>query len=204
MLFRSLRSLSDAKLQSYLSTVELARAARISLIAETASAYLTLAADRSRLAIAQGTVAVAQQTMDLTEKLVSGGTSNRGDYWQATTVFQQARADVALLTAAIAQDRNALELLAGGKLDDGALPDALPEQLDWFADVPVGLSSAVLLDRPDVLAAEHDLIAANADIGAARAAFFPSLTLTASGGIASAALSALFSGPAAEIGRAHV
>lgn len=195
--FGRLRSLSDAKLQAYLSTVELARAARISLIAETASAYLTLAADRSRLAIAQGTVAVAQQTMDLTEKLVSGGTSNRGDYWQAATVFQQARADVALLTAAIAQDRNALELLAGGKLDDSALPDALPEQLDWFTDVPVGLSSAVLLDRPDVLAAEHDLIAANADIGAARAAFFPSLTLTASGGLASAALSALFSGPAA-------
>ncbi|HEX3758557.1 MAG TPA: efflux transporter outer membrane subunit [Kofleriaceae bacterium] len=195
--FGRLRSLSDAKLQSYLSTVELARAARISLIAETASAYLTLAADRSRLAIAQGTMTVAQQTMDLTEKLVTGGTSNRGDYWQAATVFQQARADVALLTAAIAQDRNALELLAGGKLDDGLLPDALPEQLDWFADVPVGLSSAVLLDRPDVLAAEHDLIAANADIGAARAAFFPSLTLTASGGLASAALSALFSGPAA-------
>ena len=195
--FGRLRSLSDAKLQAYLSTVEAARAARISLIAETASAYLTLAADRSRIAIAQGTMAAAQQTMDLTEKLVTGGTSNRGDYFQAATVFQQARADVALLSAAIAQDRNALELLAGGKLDDAALPDALPEQLDWFTDVPVGLSSAVLLDRPDVLSAEHDLIAANANIGAARAAFFPSLTLTASGGLASAALGALFTGPAA-------
>jgi multidrug efflux system outer membrane protein len=195
--FGRLRSLSDAKLQAYFSTIEAARATRISLIGETASAYLTLAADRSRLAIARDTMASSKRTMDLTEQLVSGGASNRGDYWQAATVFQQARADVALLDAAIAQDRDALELLAGGPVADALLPDAVPEQLDWFADVPVGLSSAVLLDRPDVLAAEHDLIAANADIGAARARFFPSLTLTASGGLASAALAALFTGPAA-------
>jgi multidrug efflux system outer membrane protein len=101
------------------------------------------------------------------------------------------------LTAAIAQDRDALELLAGGPLADALLPEALPAQLDWFADVPVGLSSAVLLDRPDVRGAEHDLMAANANIGAARAQLFPSLTLTASGGIASTALAALFTGPAA-------
>jgi multidrug efflux system outer membrane protein len=80
---------------------------------------------------------------------------------------------------------------------DALLPDALPEQLDWFADVPVGLSSSVLLERPDVLAAEHELRAANADIGAARAQFFPSLSLTATGGLASAALASLFTGPAA-------
>jgi multidrug efflux system outer membrane protein len=77
------------------------------------------------------------------------------------------------------------------------LPEALPDQLDWFADVPVGLSSSVLLERPDVRAAEHDLQAANASIGAARAQLFPSLSLTASGGLASAALAALFTGPAA-------
>lgn len=196
-LFGRLRSQSEARLQAYFSTIEAARATRISLIAETASAYLALAADRSRLAIARDTMTNARQTMDLTEQLVARGASNRGDYWQAATVYQQARADVAQLTAAIAQDRDALELLAGGPLDDAVLPDALPEQLDWFADVPVGLSSAVLLERPDVLAAEHDLQAANADIGAARAQLFPSLTLTASGGLASAALAALFTGPAA-------
>ena len=195
--FGRLRSLSDARLQAYFSTVEAAKATRVSLIAETASAYLTLAADRSRLAIANETVASSQRTMELTEQLVAGGASNRGDFWQASTVYQQARADVALLTAAIAQDRNALELLAGGPLPDAVLPDALPAQIDWFADVPVGLSSAVLLDRPDVRGAEHDLIAANANIGAARAQLFPSLTLTASGGIASTALAALFTGPAA-------
>jgi multidrug efflux system outer membrane protein len=196
-LFGRLKSQSDAKLQAYFSTVEAAKATRTSLIAEAAAAYLTLAADRSRLAIARDTMASSKRTMDLTEQLVGGGTSNRGDFWQAATVYQQARADVALLTAAIAQDRDALELLAGGPLTDDVMPDALPAQLDWFADVPVGLSSAVLLDRPDVLAAEHDLQAANANIGAARAQLFPSITLTASGGLASTALATLFTGPAA-------
>jgi outer membrane protein, multidrug efflux system len=195
--FGRLKSLSDAKLAAYLSTLEAARATQISLVAEIASAYVTLAADRSRLAIAQDTMASSKQTMDLTEQLVTGGTSNRGDYWQAATVYQQARGDVALLTAAIAQDRDALELLAGGPIDGALLPEALPDQLDWFADVPVGLSSSVLLERPDVRAAEHDLQAANASIGAARAQLFPSLSLTASGGLASAALAALFTGPAA-------
>ena len=195
--FGRLRSLSDARLEAYFSTIEAAKATRISLIAETAGAYHTLAADRSRLAIARDTVASSQRTMELTEQLVTGGASNRGDYWQASTVFQQARADVALLTSLIAQDRDALELLAGGPIGDALLPDGLPDQLDWFADVPVGLSSAALLDRPDVRGAEHDLIAANANIGAARAQFFPSLRLTGSGGLASTALLALFTGPAA-------
>ena len=196
-LFGRLKSLSESKREAFLSTVEAAKATRISLIAETATAYVTLAADRSRLAIARDTMESSKRTMELIEQLVSGGTSNRGDVWQATTVYQQARADVGLLVAAIAQDRNALELLTGSPVPDALLPDTLPEQLDWFTDVPVGLSSAVLLERPDVLAAEHDLRAANANIGAARAQFFPSLTLTASGGLASTALAALFSGPAA-------
>jgi multidrug efflux system outer membrane protein len=195
--FGRLKSLSDAKLAAYYSTVEAAGATRISLVAEIAGAYLTLAADQSRLAIARETTTSSKRTMDLTEQLVGGGTSNRGDFWQATTVYQQARADVALLLAAIAQDRDALELLAGGPVADALLPDALPEQLDWFTDVPVGLSSAVLLERPDVRRAERDLQAANANIGAARAQLFPSLTLTASGGLASTALAALFTGPAA-------
>jgi multidrug efflux system outer membrane protein len=196
-LFGRLKSLSDAKLQGYFAAIERVNATRITLIAETSTAYVALAADRSRLAIARDTMAASQRAMDLVEQLVGGGTSNRGDYWQAATVFQQARADVALLTAAIAQDRDALELLAGGPIDDALLPEALPAQLDWFADVPVGLSSAVLLARPDVAAAEHDLIAANANIGEARAEFFPTLSLTASGGLVSIALAALFTGPTA-------
>jgi multidrug efflux system outer membrane protein len=196
-LFGRLKSLSDAKFQTYLSSVEAAKATRISLIAEAATAYLTLAADKSRLVIAKETTESSKKAMDLTEQLVGGGTSNRGDFWQASTVFQQARADVATLTAAIAQDKNALELLAGGALDDSLMPDALPDQLDWFDDVPVGVTSDVLLERPDVLSAEHDLISANANIGAARAQFFPALTLTAQGGLASLTLATLFTGPAA-------
>lgn len=195
-LFGRLKSLSDAKLQQYFSAIETARATRLSLIGEVAAAYLTLAADKSRLAIAQETAASGQRTMDLTNQLVGGGTSNRGDYWQASTVYQQARADVAALTAAIAQDRDAIELLAGGPIPDALLPDALPDPSEMFGDVPIGMSSGVLLARPDVAAAEHDLIAANANIGEARARFFPSLTLTASGGLASIGLAALFTGPA--------
>jgi multidrug efflux system outer membrane protein len=195
--FGKIKSQSDAKLHQYFSAVETARAQRTSLIAETAAAYVAIAADRSRLAIARDTMATSKKAMDLTEALVGGGTSNRGDFWQASTVYDQARGDVAALTATIDQDRNALELLTGSKLDEALLPASLPDALDWFAEVPVGMSSSVLLDRPDVLAAEHDLMAANANIGAARAEFFPSITLTASGGLASLTLGKLFTAPTA-------
>ncbi len=100
--------------------------------------------------------------------------------------------DLASTTALIAQDRNALELLTGGHLPDELLPAELPDNHQWLADVPAGLSSSVLLARPDVLQAEHQLKSANANIGAARAAFFPSLSLTASKGLASPELSDLF------------
>jgi multidrug efflux system outer membrane protein len=196
-LFGRIRNLTEVKRQAYYAAIESLHAEQISLIAETSTAYITYAADRSRLAIAQQTMTTSKKAMDLTEQLVGGGTSNRGDYWQAATVYQQARSDVAELTSSIAQDKNALELLAGGPIGDALLPDALPQQLDWFADVPVGLSSTVLLERPDVLAAEHDLIGANANIGAARAQFFPKLSLTASAGLISAAFTSLLTGPTA-------
>jgi multidrug efflux system outer membrane protein len=194
--FGRIKSLSDARAQEVLATVELARAARVSLVGEIATAYATLAADQSRLVIAREAMENGKRVMELTDQLVGGGTSNRSDYYQASTVFLQGRADVALLTAAIQQDKNALELLAGGPIAAELLPSELPEAQTWFAEVPVGLSSSVLLERPDVLAAEHQLMAANANIGAARAQFFPSLSLTASGGLASSTLGALFSGPA--------
>jgi multidrug efflux system outer membrane protein len=111
-------------------------------------------------------------------------------------VLLTARADIASYTTAVAQDRNALELLVGGRVDDALLPEALPADAGWLAEVPAGLSSDVLLRRPDVLQAEHTLKSANFDVGAARAAFFPQLTLTGSAGLASTALSSLFSGGA--------
>lgn len=193
--FGRIKSLMNAREQQVLSTLELARAARVALIGEIATAYVTLATDRRRLVIATDTRELGKKVMDLSDKLVVGGTGNRSDFYQAKTVYEQARADVAQLTAAIEQDKNALELLAGGALGEDVLSAELPEKADWFAEVPVGMSSTVLLDRPDVRAAEHDLMAANANIGAARAAFFPNLSLTASGGIASAALKTLFTSP---------
>ena len=194
-LFGRQRSLSRAAFENYLSTAEAARAARISLIAETISSYLTLAADETSLAISQRTLESARRSMNLTRGRLDVGVASLVDVKQSETVFQQARSDAASLTSSIAQDRNALELLAGGQLDDSLLPGELPATGDWLADVPAGISSEVLLKRPDILEAEHNLKGSNANIGAARAAFFPSLTLTASGGRASSSLSNLFSGP---------
>ena len=192
-LFGRVRSLSNAALESYLATEAAGRATRISLIAETASVYLTLAADNAQLALSQRTLESAQRTMDITRKRLEAGVSSRLDVRQAETVYQQARADLASTRALIAQDRNALELLTGGPIADSLLPAELPPEHGYLAEVPAGLSSAVLLQRPDVLQAEHQLKSANANIGAARAAFFPSLSLTASSGLASTELSDLFS-----------
>jgi multidrug efflux system outer membrane protein len=192
-LFGRVRSLSKAALESYLATEEAARATRISLIAETASAYLTLAADNSQLELSRRTVESARRSMEVTRKRLEAGVSSRLDVRQAETIYQQARADLASTTALIAQDRNALELLTGSRLPDELLPTELPDDHQWLAEVPAGLSSSVLLSRPDVLQAEHQLKSANANIGAARAAFFPSLSLTASSGLASTELSDLFS-----------
>jgi len=192
-LFGRVRSLSKSALESYLATEAAGRATRISLIAETASAYLTLAADNTQLALSQRTLESAQRTMEITQKRLEAGVSSRLDLRQAETVYQQARADLASTRALIAQDRNALELLTGGSIADSLLPAELPTNQQWLADVPAGLSSSVLLQRPDVLQAEHQLKSANANIGAARAAFFPSLSLTASSGLASTELSDLFS-----------
>jgi outer membrane protein, multidrug efflux system len=192
-LFGRVRSLSKSALESYLATEAAGRATRISLIAETASAYLTFAADSTQLALSQRTLESAQRTMEITRKRLEAGVSSRLDLRQAETVYQQARADLASTRALIAQDRNALELLTGGSIADSLLPAELPTNDEWLADVPSGLSSSVLLQRPDVLQAEHQLKSANANIGAARAAFFPSLSLTASSGLASTELSDLFS-----------
>lgn len=194
-LFGKQRSLSRAAFESYLSTAEAARSARITLIGETITSYLTLAADKTNLAISQRTLESAQRSMELTRSRLVAGVASLVDVKQAETIYQQARSDVASLMASIAQDRNALELLAGSQVDDSLLPTELPESDIWLSDIPAGLSSEVLLKRPDVLEAEHNLKSANANIGAARAAFFPSLTLTASGGRASSSLSNLFSGP---------
>ncbi len=194
-LFGRLRSLSHAAQDQYLATEAGAKAARLTLVSEVASAYLTLATDRSLLAIAGETEASAQRSVDLTRARLSGGVAPRTDVRQAETILDQAKSDRANLTTLVAQDRNALELLVGASVADADLPASI-ESLDGsLAEVPAGLDSRILLRRPDVAQAEYKLRAANAQIGAARAAFFPSISLTALAGFASPQLGALFSGP---------
>jgi multidrug efflux system outer membrane protein len=195
-LFGRVRDLSRAALEQYLATEEGARSTHITLVAETATAYATLAADQDLLTVSQETAASAEQSLTLTKQLNGAGLAGKLDVHQAETVLAQAQSDVEANTTQVAQDRNALNLLVGAPVDDALLPPTLAELSPGIAAAPAGLSSTVLLERPDVLQAEHQLKAANANIGAARAAFFPRISLTSLAGFASTALSSLFTGGA--------
>jgi multidrug efflux system outer membrane protein len=195
-LFGRLGNLSTAAFETYLATESGARSTRITLIGETASAYATLAADRDLLRVSQETLASAERSLGITAQLNDAGLSGKLDVRQAETIVAQARSDVETYTTLAAQDRNALDLLVGAPIDDTLLPISLAALEQGVGRVPVGLSSEVLLGRPDVVEAEHQLRAANANIGAARAAFFPTISLTSVAGLASTALSSLFTGGA--------
>ena len=195
-LFGRVRSLGRAALQRYFATEAAARSTRLALVGDIASAYLTLAADRSRLAIARETEANARRSVDLTGARLRGGIAPRTELRQAETILDQARSDSAALVTAVAQDKNALDLLVGATVDAALLPASLESVDALLNELPAGLSSDVLLRRPDVVQSEYELRAANAEIGAARAAFFPRISLTAVAGLTSSALSSLFSGGA--------
>jgi multidrug efflux system outer membrane protein len=195
-LFGRIRSLSHSALDQYLATEAAARATRLSLTAEIATAYFTLASDRTLLHIAQETEANAARSVQLTGARLQGGIASRIDLRQAQTILEQARSDVASQTTDVAQDRNALQLLVGAPIEDSLLPASIESVDSLIAEVPAGLSSEVLLRRPDVVEAEYQLLAANARIGAARAAFFPRISLTGLLGLASTALTSLFTGGA--------
>lgn len=193
-LFGRIRSLNNEALQNWLASAENQRAARTSLVAEVATAWLALAADGQSLAFTQQTLDSQQQTLQRTEARHAQGLASGLDLSQVQTSVEAARGALARLQTQQAQDRDALQLLVGAPLDAALLPSA--HVLDGsvaLAPLPANLPSSVLLQRPDVLSAEHALQAANADIGAARAAFFPTLTLTANYGHSSTALSTLFS-----------
>jgi multidrug efflux system outer membrane protein len=194
-LFGRVRNLNEQALQDYLSTGEARRSVHISLIAEVANAYLTLAADRERLRLAQGTFDVQNSSYTLIRRRFELGAASQLDLRRAQTTVDAARADVARFGALAAQDENALALLVGAPLRAEWLPDALAPVAS-LAEVPTGVPSEVLQRRPDIRSAEHRLQAAHAAIGAARAAFFPSVSLTAAGGVASNSLSDLFRGGA--------
>jgi len=191
-LFGRLRNLTTAAQEQYLAAAENRNAAQVSLIAETAAAWLTMAADQDRLRIARDTSVAFGETLKITEARHRSGISSELDVRQARTSFDQARADIANATTLVAQDRNALNLLAGATLAENLLPLQLGPAPATLAALPAGLPSDLLLSRPDIASAEHRLLAANANIGAARAAFFPNISLTAAFGTLSLGLSNLF------------
>ena len=195
-LFGRLQSLSDAALNRYFGTEAAARATRLTLIGDVADAWLTYAADRSLLKLAEDTAANARERVKLTRLRLEGGIAPRTDLRQAEQVLATAEADIAAQTTAVAQDINALQLLVGAPIDEALLPGSLAEAGEAVRTLPAGLDSTILLRRPDVIQAEYQLRAANAEIGAARAALFPRITLTGLAGLASNALSTLFTGAA--------
>jgi multidrug efflux system outer membrane protein len=191
-LFGRVRSLTHAALEQYMVEEEARRGAQLSLIAEIANAYLTLAADQELRGLAQQTLESQQKSFDLAEKQHQIGSASGLDLAQAQTTVEQARADAARYEGSVAQDIDALTLLVGATLDPSWLPEKFDPSIMGIDALPAGVPSSVLLRRPDVLEAEHTLRAANANIGAARAAFFPEITLTADVGTASEQLAGLF------------
>ena len=195
-LFGRLQSLSDAALNRYFGTEAAARATRLTLIGDVADAWLTYAADASLLQLADDTAANAREQVKLTRLRLDGGIAPRTDLRQAEQILAAAEADIAQQRTALAQDANALQLLVGAPVDAGLLPVSIDDADEAVRTLPAGLDSTILLRRPDVVQAEYELRAANAEIGAARAALFPRITLTGLAGLASNALGNLFTGAA--------
>jgi multidrug efflux system outer membrane protein len=189
--FGRIRSLTESALEAYLATEQARRSAQILLVSSVANAYLVLAADRESLALAQTTLVTQQDAYNLVKRRYDHGLAPELDLFRAQTQVDTARGDVARFTQLVAQDENALNLLLGAP----APAELLPADLSTTAparEISAGVSSEVLLRRPDVLQAENLLRAAHADIGAARAAFFPRISLTGAVGTASDELSGLF------------
>jgi len=190
--FGRIRSLKDQALQKYLATDEARRSAQIALVSEVARAYLALAADRENFKLARSTLETQQAAYDLVKRQYDVGIATELDLRRAQTPVDSARVDVARYTQMVAQVQNALNLLAGSPVPEDLLPADL-SSVSPPKEIFPGLSSEALLRRPDIVAAEHRLKGAYAFIGAARAAFFPRISLTTSIGTASDELSGLFS-----------
>jgi multidrug efflux system outer membrane protein len=194
--FGRIASLKEAALSQYLATEENRKAAQISLISAVATGYLNVLADEDLLDLTRQTLATREESIKLTKLRFDNGVASELDYQQAQSLAEGARVTLAQLQRQRALDENALVLLVGQSLPAGTLPptssDVSLTAATSFPDVPAGLPSELLARRPDIRAAEQQLIAANANIGAARAAFFPRISLTAGVGSASNRLSGLF------------
>ena len=188
--FGRIRSLEAAALEQYLSTEQTGRATQLALVAAVAETYLARAADADGLKLANSTLETQRASLTLIQKSRDLGVASNLELSQIQSQVEAARADVARYTAYVALDLNALQVLVGAPVGPDLLPDGLAA-VNPPRPISAGLSSDVLLRRPDILAAEHQLRSANASIGAARAAYFPRITLTAGVGLESTELSSL-------------
>jgi multidrug efflux system outer membrane protein len=190
--FGRIRSLKDQALAQYLSTAESRKAAEISLVSLVADQYLTMLAYDDQLAVTRNTLKTAGESFRITKLQFDTGTGSELDFQQAQGVVEEAEANLQSQLRLRAQAENALVLLVGEPLPDD-LPAGLSlESQGLLADIPAGLPADLLARRPDIAAAEQSLLAANANIGAARAAFFPKISLTGSFGTISPTLGGLF------------
>ncbi|WP_433735207.1 efflux transporter outer membrane subunit [Pseudomonas monteilii] len=190
-LFGRIASLSTQALEQYLATEEAQRSVHITLVGDVATTYFLWRTDQALLQLTEASLASYIESLSMIEATAGAGTASELDVRQARTLVNQATAKKALYTRRIAEDVNALQLLLGSQLPTN-LPEAAPLTMSVIAQVPTGLPADLLLQRPDIRAAEHQLLAANANIGAARAAFFPRISLTATAGTSSSDLDGLF------------
>ncbi len=191
-LFGRVQSLRDQALEQYLATEQARQSVQISLVAEVAGDYLTLAADRERLSLARDTLDSRKASYDLIKSRFDAGVATALALQQAQTTVDSARVDIARYITQIARDENALALVVGASIPEELMPADMQAALSYVKDLPAGIPSDVLFRRPDILQAENLLKASNANIGAARAAFFPRITLNTFVGSASDQLFSLF------------
>ena len=196
-LWGRVRNLSESALQQFLQVQSNQRNLQLTLVADVANAWLTLAADEARLQLAQNTLEARRKAFAITQRIYELGATSGLVLAQNQTTVDSARGDVAAFASQVDKDRNALQLLVGGPLPAALWPQPLVSALPGavaLAELPSPLPSSQLLQRPDIQAAERALQASNANIGAARAALFPTISLTASAGTASNELAGLFGG----------
>ena len=190
--FGRIRSLKDQALAQYLATSQARKAAVLSLVSEVADQYLTMLAFDELLGVTRDTLKTAQGSYGLTKLQFDNGTGSELDLRQAQTVVEEAQANLQAQERARAQAENALVFLIGEPLPVDLPPGATLDGQNLLEDIPAGLPSDLLSRRPDIMEAEENLMAANANIGAARAAFFPKVSLTGNFGTLSPSLGGLF------------
>ncbi|MDY0205722.1 MAG: efflux transporter outer membrane subunit [Pseudomonas sp.] len=191
--FGRLGSLRDQALETYFASEQAQRSTQLSLVASVATAWLSLQADQETLALVRETLDTYENSLRLVQRSYDAGVATSLELQQARTATHSAQVSLAQFERQSVQSRNALNLLLGGKATTD-ISQAVPLSYFKFAELPVGLPAELLQRRPDILQAEYELKAANASIGAARAAFFPSISLTATAGSLSPDLSGLFDG----------